>query len=754
MQLNYLKWVGLAVIAYLLIAVPGHGQVHPQYRAAQPAQTGQAVSRIVPEKTAIAPGETIWFAFAQELSPHWHVYWKNPGDSGLPLSLNWTLPDGWTASEILYPTPGRIPVGPLVNFGYEGAPKFLVSLTAPRSATPGTLAEISLNAGWLICEDVCIPEDASFSLSLPVDNSAIGADGAQADLFAAARSALPAPWPGGDIVFGKSGERLVIEIAMPGGFSDDLLNGQEPGEPGVFFFAEGEGYVSSAGEQFAATRGEKLFLNLKPDFQFASDDPGELRGVLKNLAQDGQAAYNIAARRDDNHIAALGNDLFAGIAEADNAGGETEVSDSDLFTADLEAPSQDTANIPILLLMAFAGGILLNVMPCVFPILFIKASTLMGSAGLSRGEVARHGWIYTAGVVATFAIIGLILLVLRAQGERLGWGFHLQSPTVVLLSSYVLFLVGLNLSGVFEIGTRLQGIGDGLTKKDGPLGSFFTGALAVVVAAPCIGPFLSAPMGAAILLPAVWGMAIFIVMAFGLAFPYLLLSLAPGLASRLPKPGGWMVIMRQLLAFPVYGAAAYFLWVLAAQTGSTGLASAMMGLLVLAVAAWVFGLSGESRRGAMLQIVAAVLAIAALLPLRSLTPASSARISVAGGSNHGAVAGAVDYDEQAIQQLTSEGAGVFVDFTAAWCVTCQFNKLTIFSSDKVAEAFATSGTTMMVADWTVRDEKITAALQRFNRSGVPLYVYYPPSSARQTDPILLPLPLTEAMVTRTILGAE
>jgi len=663
--------------------------------------TEYASSIFLPAMTAFVPGETTWLAFSQELAPNWHVYWKNPGDSGLPLELNWTMPDGFSAGEVVYPTPEHIPVGPLANFGHHGAPVFLVPVTVKESVALGE-ATLIVNATWLICEEICVPETGEFTLTLPI------ADEAQAYALGAAKIAearIAAPTAlRGQARFAATAESLIVEIDAP-----------EDVDESVLFFPEIEGLIEPAAAQNVVLNGSRLIITMTPGFDYNPATLDRLKGVLATTGKP-PAGFSLIAEKDVS-IAPLAS------------------------LAPVSTVQTSQGNLPILLIAAFFGGILLNIMPCVFPIIFIKAASLMKSAQSGEaGSIRQDGILYTVGVVATFILIGGALLALRAGGEQLGWGFHLQSPLIVAFSAYILFLVGLNLAGVFHIGESLQSAGGEFADKGGATGAFFTGALAVLVAAPCIGPLLSAPLGAAVLLPPLWGMLIFVLMALGLATPYLLLSFVPALGRLLPKPGAWMKIFKQLLAFPVFAAAAYFLWVLAQQTGGSGLAKALFGAVMLAFAAWLFELSkGDGVRALIVRVGAAVGAVVAIFPILQL---ETIEANVSFGGEHGAFADVVVYDEGAISQYRKEGRAVFVDFTAAWCVTCQFNKLTIFSKPSLAAAFEAENIAVMVADWTSRDPKITKALEAFGANGVPLYVYYPPTGAPQ----VLALPLTEKAV--------
>lgn len=656
------------------------------------AVTDHARSALHAERTGVAPGGTVRLALHQVLEDGWHVYWKNPGDSGLPLETIWTLPDGVSVSAVDYPAPHRIEIGPLVNYGHEGEPVFTATLAAPASAAAGSTLDVGLEATWLICAEVCVPETGVFALSLPVlADPPVNADAAP--IFAAADAGAPKPAPA---AYRALDGQIVIEAAAIGASAS-----------GAYFFPEADNLVAPTAPQRFENRDGAVRLSM-PSLKTPE---GALKGVISVETKDGMRAYAIDAAADP------------AIALS---------SPPPLASAPPVAPA--AGSLPGLLFAAFIGGAILNLMPCVFPILFVKAASF-AAAGADNKLMRRHGLLYAAGVVATFAALGAALLALRAAGEGLGWGFHLQSPIVVALSAYVLFAVGLNLSGAFTVGEGFQNAGAGLmASARGDAAAFLTGVLAVFVAAPCVGPFLTAPIGAAALLPPAAGMAIFIAMALGLAAPYLALSFSPALARRLPKPGPWMDRFRQLLAFPVFAASAYFIWVLSAQTGSSGLALALGGLVLLALAArlWEWGRqSGWARPAALVSLIVAAIPVALLRP----APAAARE-------NAYAVSETIAFDAADIGRRRAAGEAVFIDFTAAWCVTCQVNKLTVLSSKKVAAAFAAADVTFAVADWTNRDEEIAEALASFGANGVPLYVFYPKGG----EAVVLPQPLTEAAI--------
>ena len=590
--MNFVRF--LIVVLTLALASPG-------LRAQSVVENEYTTTEIIAEARGFEAGKTLWFAIRQELRPGWHVFWTNPGDAGLPLRLDWTLPDGFESGAVEHPAPVYIPVGPLASYAHEGAPVFLVSVTAPETAAAGDIVDVAIDASWQACEDICVPEEGRFEFSVPVDAEP-QTNTAYADIFAAARAALPEDIDA-DAGFAVEGGAYRLELAAPAGFDSD----------GAFYFAGAEGLIEPSGAQQFEQLGERLRVTLRPGWVENFDAPA-LDGVLTFVDVNGaRRAYAFSAA------------LAAPIAKPREAG---------------DQPSAAATGLGLLLVFAFFGGVILNVMPCVFPIVFIKAAAFMTSAREQPAIVRRDGMLYTAGVLATFLLIGGALLALRAGGEQFGWGFHLQSPAVVALSAYVLLLVALNLAGMFTIGGGLAGAGEGLAAKSGGAGAFFTGALAVVVAAPCIGPLLSAPMGAALLLPPLAGLAIFATLGLGLAAPYLLLSFAPGLGARLPRPGPWMIVFKQALAFPVIAAAAYFIWVLAQQVEGAALGAVLAGAVLIAFSAWAFELSkGEGKRALILRALAAVAAVSALAPLMRIEarspPSPTARkrslnISIAG----------------------------------------------------------------------------------------------------------------------------
>jgi thiol:disulfide interchange protein DsbD len=686
--------------------------------------TGNVKAHLVGEVSAIAPGQSFWVALEFNIRDGWHTYWRNPGDSGQATSLKWQLPAGFAAGGIVWTTPHRFELPPLVNYGYAGHAVHLVEITAPQDLKPGTAATLSAKASWLVCSDVCIPEDADLQLTLPVGASAGAVDASDAALFTAARSGLPSAEPAVTSARIADG-RLIIALGKEWGATLPQIKS-------LAFFPYDEGGIEYAAPQTLTRSKDSVELSMK-----LGDRPpkaGRIRGVLLATEQSGNDTVTVPLE-----IAAVfsGGDPASGAPQSGAA-----------------ATSGDTS-LPVLLLFAILGGLILNLMPCVFPVLSIKAIGLVEQAKKHPAAVRTKGLVFAAGVISSMLCLAAVLLALRAGGEQIGWGFQLQSPLFVTLLVYLLLAVGLNLSGVFEIGGGLAGVGDGLTQGDSYRASFFTGVLTTLVATPCTAPFMAFAVGAALTQTPVVALSIFAALGLGLALPYLLLSFAPWMRRALPRPGAWMDTLKQLFAFPIYASAAWLLWVLAQQTSSIGLGAALAGAILVALAAWAYQKSKSSSSGGRVAaLVTAALAVllAIALPARfAAVPAAAAAASGAGGT-FGTSAGAAQadgewqpYDAARVASLNAAGKPLLVNFTASWCLTCLVNERNAFADSAVQEVFRDRGVTLMKGDWTNRDPAITQALAAFGRAGVPLYVVYnskPGSSA----PVVLPQLLTPGVV--------
>src|SRR6202789_1487516 len=525
--------------------------------------TDNVKAQLVSEVSAIAPGQSFWVALEFNIRDGWHTYWRNPGASGQATKLTWQLPAGFTAGDIVWPTPHRFEIPPLVNYGYAKHAVHLVNVTAPKDLPVGTPVVLSAKASWLVWSDVCIPEDASLQLKLPVSAQPGAADPADAALFAAARGELPSAELAATTARILNG-RLVITLGKEWGATLPQIKS-------LAFFPYDDGGIEYVAPQ-TLSRGENAVeLDMKLGYQ--PPKGGTVRGVLLATEQSGSDTVTVPME-----IAASFNGAGAGQTKRKR----------EAQTPAAGAPDNTSASLPALMLFAVLGGLILNLMPCVFPVLSIKAIGLVEQAKKHPAAVRAKGVVFALGVISSMLCLAAVLLALRSGGEQIGWGFQLQSPLFVTFLVYLLLAVGLNLSGVFEVGGGLAGVGDGLTQGDSYRASFFTGVLTTLVATPCTAPYMAFAVGAALTQPPMAALGIFAALVFGLALPYLLLSFAPWMRRTLPKPGAWMDTLKQAFAFPIYASAAWLLWVLAQQTSSFGLGAALAGAILIAFAAWAY----------------------------------------------------------------------------------------------------------------------------------------------------------------------
>jgi thiol:disulfide interchange protein DsbD len=645
------------------------------------------------ETRSIAPGATFWVGLRQQITPGWHTYWSNPGDSGEPPRLEWTLPDGFVAGDIHWPYPERIAVGPAMSYGYSNEVVLPVPVTAPRELTPGTSVTLRAQASWVVCEKTCVPEEAPVALTLPVATGAPAPDPHGAPLIAAARRAVPSPspWPAS---FVATPERVTLSIAARGLAPDRVAD--------VWFYPAAWGVIEHAAPQHVRTSADGDITLEAARGQLPEAVAGPIDGVL------------VVAERLDGGLA------------------------RHAFTVRAEPGGRATSSLLAAMALALAGGLVLNLMPCVLPVLSVKAVGLVHHAG---GRLRRHGLAYTAGVLVAFAVVAGVLIALRAAGQQLGWGFQLQSPVFVTLLAYVLFVMALALSGVIVLGGRLAGAGRELAGRAGYAGSFFTGALATVAATPCTAPFMGTAVGWALTQPWLASLLVFEALGLGLALPYLLLTLAPAWRRALPRPGPWMVHLERVLAFPLYATVAWLVWVVSQQAGPAGVAAALGGLVAIAFAAWLHQTSrGAGALGRRLASVVALLLVIGAVGAATLESRTDGR----GAATAARETGWERFSPARLAELRAAGTPVFVNVTAAWCITCLVNEHVALRSDAVREAFALRGVVALKADWTRRDPEVTRVLGAFGRSGVPLYLLYPAGAA--AAPTVLPQILTERLV--------
>ncbi|MFI4994878.1 MAG: protein-disulfide reductase DsbD family protein [Hyphomicrobiales bacterium] len=700
--------LGLWLIAALgLLGAPG-----AQALESAPVKTPHAEVTLLSEVNAVEPGKPFRLGLRFRLAKGWHIYWVNPGDAGEPPHLELALPQGAGASDIAWPTPLRIPEGPVMTYSYLGEVLLPVTVTPPRDITS---FPIEAKASWLICEKICVPEEGSFALALP---AGAAAPSPEAALFAAADERIPRPSPFAAQIRPDATLSLTGEGISPRSVSD------------AWFFPDKWGAIDDAAPQTAVVADGKLTLSLKAAQTF--DPRARLTGIL--VLEDAGGAESFIA------IAAMPGEAVAGASPASGPARTADEAARQPARSAILAPVAADIGILTMLLFAFLGGLILNLMPCVFPILAIKAVAIAKLSGHERAAVRAHAASYTLGVLIAFTSLGALLLGFRAAGSAAGWGFQFQSPVFVASMAWLFFLVGLNLSGVFEVGGSFVGAGGSLAGKAGHLGSFFTGFLAVLVATPCTAPFMGAAIAAAIAAPPAATFAVFLMLGLGLAAPYALIALSPRLARLLPKPGPWMAVLKQVLAFPMYAAAAWLVWVISRQAGSDGVLATVAGIVLLGLAAWAVGTTQgrEGRARSLGRAVAALATLSALVILYGVAtaPAPSASSAVA-------ECDAGPYSAARLAALRAEGRPVFVNMTAAWCVTCLVNERIALSSEAVRKAFADRHVAYLKGDWTRADPAISAYLREHGRDGVPLYVFYPPKGE---TPIVLPQLLTASAV--------
>jgi thiol:disulfide interchange protein/DsbC/DsbD-like thiol-disulfide interchange protein len=701
--------IRLVVAALVVSLLAGSGlaaQPAPAPTVQGPAPPGppRVSVTLLSEVASVEPGSSFWVGLRQRITPGWHTYWTNPGDSGEPPTVDWALPTGWQAGPLVFPQPERVPVPPLMSYGYTDEVVLLTRLTAPAGLAPGMPVALRAHAAWLVCEKICIPEEADVALTLPVVAGRPAPDATGAPLIERARRAVPAPspWP---TTLRATAETVSIEVAAPGLVADGIAEvAFFPGRWGVIdHAAPQEVTIGRSGITLRAARG------LLPDGA-ATDLDGVL--VIREKLDQGPVSQAFAIRAV--------------------AGGSSGAGPSLSLLAAIG--------------LALAGGLVLNLMPCVLPVLSLKAMALVGHAEARAVVVRRHGLAYTAGVLASFAVVAGALLELRAGGAQIGWGFQLQSPLFVTALAYVLFTLALGLSGLVVIGGRFTGLGQGLASRPGYAGSFFTGALATVAATPCTAPFMGAAVGYALTQPPAAALAVFEALGLGLALPFLALSLVPAWRRLLPRPGPWMARLGQALAFPLYASVAWLVWVVSLQTGPDGVALLLAGLLLIGFAAWVHRAGRTAappwRRAATGVALGSVAVAIGLAPLAASSPPAAATAGVTGGVRWEA------FSPKRLAELRAQGKPVFVNFTAAWCITCLVNERVALRSTAVAESFARRGVVYLKADWTSRSAEIASVLGAFGRSGVPLYVVYPARSgpAAAPEPRVLPQILSEGTI--------
>ncbi len=641
---------------------------------------------LLSEQAVVVPGQSLSVGVLLEPAPGWHTYWRNPGDTGLPTRIEWNLPQGVTAGELQWPLPERADYLGLTNYGYKGPALLIADLQIPANFAADQLT-VAAQVDWLVCEEVCIPGRASLDIALPL--AAVAELSPAAARFAETRQSHAGPLQYASANF-QFGAEAVIQLH---GVENAVLQAR-----GTSFFPLQPGYADNAATPRVIRAADGLLIQtgLREGSLIV---PDALEGLLVFETEAGPRAVQFTAQPDPSLIPGTGS-----------------------------APALDTSLL-LILVFALLGGLILNLMPCVFPILSLKALKIVESGHYSNAERRWHGLAYGAGVLACFLLVAGVLLGLRSAGQGIGWGFQLQSPVFVALLAYLLFILGLSLSGFVELGTSLMRVGNLAYDASKVSGSFFTGALAVIVATPCTAPFMGTAMGVAVTLPAGLALLVFAFLGLGLALPILLISFIPWLAGWLPRPGAWMETFKEFLAFPLYLTVIWLLWVLTRQTDASTLALVLIGMVLIGFALWVWKQAARAKTpawGRGLAILAALLAVL-MLPLQVM------------GSKDGPLLASQAWSNAALSAAQASGRPVFVNFTADWCITCKVNERLVLETENTAQLFTEREVVYLKGDWTNADENITRVLGQFGRNGVPLYLVYLPG---QAEPQILPQILT------------
>ena len=689
------------------------------------------VQLVVPT-SGLTPGKAADAGLYFKIDPGWHVYWKNAGDAGEPPHLKWTLPIGITAGPFLFPAPKRLPLGPLMDFGYEDEVLFPFTLTVANTAPTGP-AVLHAKADWLVCQASCIPGKAELEVTRTILGGSAKPTNVtpDAEIFHRLNNRLPMQLPREDKVsfqVAKEGVRLTISTGRR--------------ETQATFFPSDQEILDNPAPQRVIPTPNGLTLDLKKDANLTAA-PAQLAGVIE---LSGGRAYEIVALPGKGAPVAAAplppalaqSATPAPISAAPTpAAAPTAPGPSPAPGSPSAAPASVGSGLLRAAGLAFLGGLILNLMPCVFPVLFLKGLSLVNSGNEERTRLRVHGLVYTAGILASFWALVAVLLALRAAGSTLGWGFQFQSPVFLELMAGLLFFLGLSLAGQFEIGLTLTSAGGALAQKHGYTGSFFTGVLAVVVATPCTAPFMGAALGYALAQSPAVTFAVFTALALGLAMPYVALTFQPAWTRLLPRPGAWMEVMKQAVSVPIFATAIFLAWVLARGYGADLLFALLISFLLLAIAGWFLGRWPARRWSA----VVATLIVLTAVALGVLAPGKLARGSASSATEGSS--GWEPWSADAVARYQAQGRPVMVDFTASWCLSCQVNERVALEQPSVQKAFQDGNVALLKADWTRGDDAITQALASLGRSGVPAYALYIPG---EKSPRLLPEALTPGIM--------
>ncbi len=665
--------------------------------------------KLLSEVRSVQPGRPFWVIVQLNMDEHWHIYWRNVGDTGLETSIEWELPADVTAGPVLWPYPEKIVEEQLAVFGYHGEQYLLVKMTPAPSLKPGSVIRLKARGNWLVCAESCVPGEASAAIELPVTKGPAQVNTDTAELFSKARTRLPLQKSDWTFSLQKQTNRLVIRAQAPDWLKTELKSAE--------FYPYDGGYVQYNGRQKFSKEGSVYTLEIPLTAEAVV--PDTIRGIL--ISETGW--------RGNPAEKALEVSLVAGDALPARS-----------------ASSDGLDSIWLAILFSFLGGIILNLMPCVLPVLSIKIMSFVKQAHDAKIAPWKHGLSFTIGVLISFVGLAGLLLILKAGGASLGWGFQLQSPVFIIIVSAFMFLFGLSMLGVFEIGTSMTTIGGKTQDIGGLSGSFVSGIIATIVATPCTAPFMGTALGFALTQPAWVSLTVFFFLGLGMAAPFFLLSSIPALLKYVPKPGRWMESLEQFMGFLLVGTVLWLLWVLAIQAGSNAVILVLADLFFSAIGAWIYGRWGNLAMPKRTRRIAWVLAFLFVAGSNGYVLANidSFAVSREVTLNHGEGIEWQKFSEEKVAELQARGKPVFIDFTAAWCLSCQVNEQVAFSDAEVQKQFKELGITALKADWTKRDATIAKALAKFNRNSVPLYVLY--GKTPGAAPQLLPEIITPGIV--------
>jgi thiol:disulfide interchange protein len=681
-------------------------------------QESHVDARLISEVKTVQPGASFWVATRLQMNDSWHTYWRNPGDAGLETTIKWQLPEGFNAGEINWPHPYRISEPPLMAYGYHDTIYLLTEIKVDQSVKTNQVVFLKAYVSWLECADVCIPGNAHLKVRLEVKNAPMEINERYTKTFAEARAHLPITSEGWNLQAAIEGNKLTIQAAAPKWLKHNL------GE--IHFYPYQASFIDNVAEQKVTKQDNQFQMKIGLS-QMEPQIPDTVKGVL--VSESGW-------RGSDSERAMV---IIIPLSEN---------------ISTVSTSSSGLSNIWLALLFSFIGGIILNLMPCVLPVLSIKIMGFVNQAHEEHNKSWQHGIVFTLGVLISFWILAGILLILKAGGAHLGWGFQLQSPVFLIVLSSFMFLFGLSMFGVFEIGTSLTTIGGKSQGRSGFGGSFLSGVTATIVATPCTAPFMGSALGFALTQPAYVSILVFTFIGLGMSAPYVLLTSIPALLKFVPKPGRWMESMKQFMGFLLVATVIWLLWVLGIQAGSNAVALVLFALLVISIGAWIYGRWGHLAMPIKTRVVSTIIAVILIISANAyaIIHIDTYAINTTQTVKEEEGIEWEPYSEEAVEQAKQSGNPVFIDFTAAWCLSCQVNEQVAFSSEEVQNKFKELNIQTFKADWTSYDEKITKALAKYGRNSVPLYIVY--SGKNSEEPKILPEIITPGIILDALKSLE